>query len=574
MRRAPHIQGWLALWLFTGCAGTLPTPNVRVQQLDPLTLADAAAPASPSTVCQASQLQLPESALPFVQALPPLCTGPHCLPVASDCEQVSRWCEGREAAVDHALEPPPETFDALCRLATECLQVNQQYTEALSSLAGTELLFASLESESDWALRRFVEELSTRRPDLFEMIRHLAALKTRRTSLLCQAFPLYLGALAQTGMEMVAGHPGGSRHVAFVLADLPPTPALALGRFAPATDAYQRLLDAHRLYRQVALQGGFEVVPAEVLKVKPGMQTAATAALRKRLFQEGLLPSDAPGPIDTPVLNALGVLRTMHGLDPTPPLGATTLDLLQIPAQRKARQLARALIAIRAAIPPWEASFVHVQSPHAFLEVYLDGKMAAHHRTVLGSARMDYNEAKRKRERMYRTPPLSSQITEVILNPEWKVPESIATKEIAPKALEDPAYLERGNYKVITHADGTQLFIQQPGDGNALGRIKFYFDNPYGVYLHDTPSKKYFNNRIRLLSHGCVRVQHAAKLALLLLNRDQNVSEQDIRLWLRGQHPREIPLLHPIPIHITYHTAGADSSGHLFFLKDFYDLEN
>lgn len=574
-RRPPVIAAFLILatGLAGACGPSLHTPNVLVKRFDPLSLGAQADLPSSVPVCKPAELVLPTQS-PTLTKLPALCRDPNCRPVAQDCDQLELWCTGREAALDHGLDQPIEAFQSLCALASQCRQLELQHRQALSRLADVELLFATLEGEEQWSMQRYLERLHQTRPDLAAQLDILKAHHQAVTSLLCQGFPAYLAALAAAGGQMVEGHNGGMQHVAFVLGDLPATPQQVLARMGPVSDAYQRLVDAHRLYRQVTDSGGFVAVPKSVLKAKPGVRTAETDALRQRLAQEGLLRDGKPGPIDTEVLNALGQLRMMHGVEGGALLGEATWELLQIPAAAKQAKVGKALRAIRAAIPPWEPTFIHVQSPHAFLELYLDGKVASHHRTVLGSARWDYNESKRKKERMYRTPTLNSLITEVILNPEWKVPESIATKEIAPKAAEDPGFLERGNYRVVEYSNGTQLFIQNPGDGNALGRIKFYFENPFGVYLHDTPSKRFFNFRIRLFSHGCVRVQHASKLAFILLNRDQNISEQDIRVWLRGRKPRPFPLIHPIPIHITYHTAGADSSGNLYFLKDYYGLEN
>ena len=41
---------------------------------------------------------------------------------------------------------------------------------------------------------------------------------------------------------------------------------------------------------------------------------------------------------------------------------------------------------------------------------------------------------------------------------------------------------------------------QPPGERNALGSIKFLFPNPYAVYLHDTPSKCFFERDYRALA--------------------------------------------------------------------------
>ena len=57
------------------------------------------------------------------------------------------------------------------------------------------------------------------------------------------------------------------------------------------------------------------------------------------------------------------------------------------------------------------------------------------------------------------------------------------------------------------------ILVQDPGLGNALGKIKFMFNNPFGVYLHDTPTRAPFKYVNRAVSHGCVRVEKPLQLA-------------------------------------------------------------
>ena len=59
---------------------------------------------------------------------------------------------------------------------------------------------------------------------------------------------------------------------------------------------------------------------------------------------------------------------------------------------------------------------------------------------------------------------------------------------------------------------------QPPGEGNALGRLRFNFPNRFSVYHHDTPDKSCFAQDFRAYSHGCMRVQDPAKYAEVLLN--------------------------------------------------------
>ena len=69
----------------------------------------------------------------------------------------------------------------------------------------------------------------------------------------------------------------------------------------------------------------------------------------------------------------------------------------------------------------------------------------------------------------------------------------------------------------ISNRDGSVHIYQPPGDGNALGRIRFNFPNQFLVYQHDTPDKHLFAHDERAYSHGCMRVQDPPKYAEVLL---------------------------------------------------------
>ena len=49
--------------------------------------------------------------------------------------------------------------------------------------------------------------------------------------------------------------------------------------------------------------------------------------------------------------------------------------------------------------------------------------------------------------------------------------------------------------------------VKDPGPKNALGTVKFMFNNPFSIYLHDTPNKRAFKRTQRAVSHGCVRLE-------------------------------------------------------------------
>jgi L,D-transpeptidase YcbB len=97
-----------------------------------------------------------------------------------------------------------------------------------------------------------------------------------------------------------------------------------------------------------------------------------------------------------------------------------------------------------------------------------------------------------------------------------------------------------------------------------MGAMKFWFENDFSIFLHDTPHKELFAKPKRTLSLGCVRLEHASRLAQWLLGRD-------------GAPPGDAPEQHVqldkgVPVFITYLTANV-ADGQIAFADDVYGLD-
>ncbi len=169
------------------------------------------------------------------------------------------------------------------------------------------------------------------------------------------------------------------------------------------------------------------------------------------------------------------------------------------------------------------------------------------------------------------TPIFSNTVKYLLVNPIWRVPESIVRKEMLPKAAGDPSYLEQHGFTV--KRVGGQIFVEQPpGEGNALGRLLFMFPNEHAVYLHDTPSHGLFSTVRRAYSHGCIRVEAPLRLASEVMGGEgQGWSEGKVES-LFGPTERWVFLPKTLPIHIEYFTVSADEDGTLEERDDIYGL--
>ena len=165
------------------------------------------------------------------------------------------------------------------------------------------------------------------------------------------------------------------------------------------------------------------------------------------------------------------------------------------------------------------------------------------------------------------TPVFSNAMKYILVNPIWRVPDSIVRKEFAPHLAEDPDYLARRGYEVAEI--GGHLFVSQPpGEGNALGHVLFMFPNQHAVYLHDTPLRSLFGTARRAYSHGCVRLDQPMRLAELVMGAGWSARLQA----MIGSTERTVMLPHPIPIHLEYFTEFVDATGALQEREDIYGI--
>jgi murein L,D-transpeptidase YcbB/YkuD len=221
-------------------------------------------------------------------------------------------------------------------------------------------------------------------------------------------------------------------------------------------------------------------------------------------------------------------------------------------------------------------------APQMYVDSLPDAQIPLHGRYVLvdaASARLYMIEDGRVRDSMKvivgkpetPTPELKSVINYETLNPYWHVTPDLGQTLIAPNVLKGgTAYLTDRGYEVVSGwgpdarvlspdsvdwkavAAGTaQVYVRQrPGPANSLGQFKFDLPNGDGIYLHDTPKKELFAQDARNLSHGCVRLEDAPRLARWLLGKDPPVASAP---------EQNVLLPQPVPIRISYLDAGSQT---------------
>jgi murein L,D-transpeptidase YcbB/YkuD len=131
---------------------------------------------------------------------------------------------------------------------------------------------------------------------------------------------------------------------------------------------------------------------------------------------------------------------------------------------------------------------------------------------------------------------------------------------------------ESVSWKKFTAASLPYTIRQTPGEGNALGVVKFMFPNQYHVYLHDTPNKAGYGARVRTMSWGCIHVKEPLELAAHLAAGTQ-WSLEAMQKQVKTGRSATVFLTKPVPIYLLYWTAEVPEGGELRFHADVYNRD-
>jgi murein L,D-transpeptidase YcbB/YkuD len=223
-----------------------------------------------------------------------------------------------------------------------------------------------------------------------------------------------------------------------------------------------------------------------------------------------------------------------------------------------------------------------VNIPDFTMDYYQNGLSILHMNAVIG-----------RDERP--TPIFASNMTYIVLNPTWNIPENLVRKDLIPTLKVEPNYMKEHNIHVfygwknkkpIKNFDNSKLypyedeskghipyrFVQYPGDDNALGRIKFMFPNKYSVYLHDTDDKSLFGRRYRVYSSGCMRIQKPFELLEVLKSRLKSRDIKAIEKLRNSLKTATLRFTKKLPVQTAYFTVFKRDNS-IYFRKDIYQYD-
>ena len=319
------------------------------------------------------------------------------------------------------------------------------------------------------------------------------------------------------------------------------------------------------LQRTGMLDGGPTIaLPGDNVAVSPSAQHVKKAQQTRAAY-------------DRQLVEAVKRFQAWQGLHADGVIGQGTRDWLNVSPSQRAGLLALNIQRLRL-LPGTLSTGIMVNIPEYSLVYYLNGSQVLASRVIVG--RPDR-----------KTPMMSSALNNVVVNPPWNVPPTLARKDILPKVWNDPTYLERHGYTVlrgwnskeaidpymvdwatITPANLPFRFQQAPGAQNSLGRYKFNMPSSDAIYLHDTPNHNLFQKEARALSSGCVRVNKASELANMLL-QDAGWNDTRISDALKQGDTRYVNIRHDIPVNLYYLTAFVGADGRTQYRTDIYNYD-
>ncbi len=278
---------------------------------------------------------------------------------------------------------------------------------------------------------------------------------------------------------------------------------------------------------------------------------------------------------DDALKDAVMHFQWRHGLKQDGIIGPKTLNWLNRTPMDRAKLLAFNFIERAQYMANIGTRYLLINIPAYEMVLVNDDQVALRSKVIVGKP---YRQ----------TPVFKGEISNLVLNPSWTVPRKLVKYDLLPKVRQDGSYLHRFNFQAFNY-DGELVtktadewrdvakgqfpyrLVQKPGVGNTLGRYKFFFVNPYSVYLHDTTEKKLFDQDDRALSSGCIRIEKVEQLASWMAS----YLVSDKQTWVDMQYERNrtqwFAFDNKLPIHLVYWTSWLDSQNIAQFRDDIYN---
>jgi murein L,D-transpeptidase YcbB/YkuD len=361
-----------------------------------------------------------------------------------------------------------------------------------------------------------------------------------------------------------------------ILLDSLVVPNKSNGSWEPSNKYYIALKQKLISYREIDKRGGFPkiILPKNLLSITE-KDTCLLKVKNYLVLSGDLKNNDKSIEFDDTLVKAISHFQTRMGLNNQGILGPATVKEMNVPISFRIKQIMINMERLRWFPDEVENNFLLINIPEYKLHVFENKIKVMDYKVIVG-------------KEATRTSVFKGNMSHIIINPYWNVPTSIVRKEMLPKLKRNSNYLVKNNLELLSgntiidpstvnwnsYSSSIPYSIRQkPGDHNALGKMKFIFPNNFSIYLHDTPSKNFFNVSNRAFSHGCIRVENPMKLALYILRNNPNWNQKKIQLSINNKKTITVQVKPTLPVYIVYFTAWIGNSGEINFRNDLYNLD-
>ncbi|MEO6407009.1 MAG: L,D-transpeptidase family protein [Ferruginibacter sp.] len=325
-----------------------------------------------------------------------------------------------------------------------------------------------------------------------------------------------------------------------------------------STSDYGRLLQKLKRYITVTNDGGGLPLKVNARSLKKGGSSAGITSLKKMLHRTGdYAGTDTSAVFNDSLMTAIKVYQQANGMAPTGLITDSLVGSVNMPLEKRIQQIIINLYRTQWMPVSQEPNYIAVNIPDFRLTIFENNTKAFDMPVAVGKEGAN-------------TTVFTGMLNQVVFSPYWNIPASIVQREILPKLKADPKYLQSKNMEIVGKNDSLPKIRQKPGKDNALGKVKFLFPNRYDIYFHDTYNKEIFNKANRALSHGCIRLQDAEKLAVYILRNDKNWTAEKVQMAMNAGKEQYVKVSPPMPVQIAYYTAWVDADGQLNFRNDIY----
>jgi len=352
-----------------------------------------------------------------------------------------------------------------------------------------------------------------------------------------------------------------------------------LNSLLPDTTKYRALIQELARYQSYRDRGAWTTIPSMPL-MHSGKRHPSIAAVRTRLsfeYPELTLSSPKNTTLYDPILEqAVRLFQKKYGLKVDGVIGTNTRNEMNISAKERVQQIQVTLERHRWMPSNLGQRYLIINLANYTLSAIEDGDEKLDMRVIVG-------------RKSRPTPSFTADMNHLVFNPFWNVPRKLAKLDLLPKQQADLNYFYTHDIRVFTHNQSEKIehdaysidwksvsprhfpytFRQDPGEHNALGKLKFMFKNQWGIYLHDTSHRELFTETKRSLSSGCIRVEDPIALANFSLDNNPKTSVIDI---IESKKNTGLKLKKKLPIYAVYFTVSVDKN-EVIFSPDIYQRD-